>query len=139
MVFIMLCCLLSTLVTLVLIWFTTQRRIVRHWSMEGPRQIGDNVQRRNRVVLFVVFGALAVLAFFEAVLADLGYAIQDLQGDVFLETVPGWAIVHLGQGSISWALYLAVFLGVVAGLLFGTFKSFTPFVELKNLRLLDVL
>jgi hypothetical protein len=138
MMFIVVCFLACVAVSTALAFVFTRRRLGSDLRRAGPKPIADAMERRNRTLLLVLVGVLAVLAFFEALVPGLAYAIQDLQ-DTVGTGLPAWALVAVGGGSISWILYLAVVAGVLAGLLAGTKQALAAHPELGGVRYLDVI
>ena len=138
MLFIVVCFLACAAVSTGLAFFFTRRRLSSDLRRAGPKPIADAMERRNRTLMLVLLGVLAVLAFFEALVPGLAYTIQDLQDNVGTG-LPGWALVQVGNGSISWMLYLAVLCGVLAGLVGGTRQAMASYPELSAVGYLDVI
>jgi len=126
---------LTTAVAFVL----TRRRLNGEWRREGPKPIADALERRNRTFAIVSACFLAVLAIFEVIVPSIAFGMQDLQADALGETLPLWAVVRVGDGSISWLFYLAILLGIVAGLTFGTLRSLREHDHLGGVGVLDVM
>jgi MFS superfamily sulfate permease-like transporter len=138
MMFIVVCFLAFFAVSTALAFVFTRRRLNSDLRRAGPKPIADALERRNRTLLLILVGMLAVLAFFEALVPGLAYAIQDLQDNVGTG-LPAWALFEVGNGSISWMLYLAVAAGVLAGLVAGTKQALNNFPELGGVGYLDVI
>jgi len=138
MLFIFVCFLAVAAVSAALAFFFTRRRLRSDLRRAGPKPIADTLERRNRVLLLVLVGILAVLALFEALVPAIAYAMQDFQENLG-PSLPAWVLWEIGSGSISWMLYLAVLLGVLSGLTFGTLQALRNYPELGGVRALDVI
>lgn len=137
MLFIFVCFLACASLSAFFALIFTRRRLNSDWRRAGPRPIASALRRRNRTLLIVLAGLLAVVALFEAIVPAIAYALQDLQENMS-RSFPTWALVGVGNGSISWLLYLAVLSGVFAGLVFGTLRALRAFAELNGVRALNV-
>jgi hypothetical protein len=137
MLFMIVCFLAFAAVSAAAAFALTRRRLSTEWRRAGPKPIADALERRNRSLLLVLAGILAVIAFFEALVPGIAYALQDLQ-DSLGRDVPSWAIVQVANGTISWALYLSALVGVLTGLLLGTLRALRIFPELGSVRALDL-
>ena len=110
----------------------TQSQIVSSYKTSGPRAISEWITWRNRKGLIVAFILLVVVAFLEALIPEFAYSIQDAQ--VLLNArLPEWGIIFLRGGSISWALYLAVFLGFALGQAGGTLLGCRRYARTQGL------
>ena len=133
MLFIIVCLSAFLAVTFAVAFWLTRRRVAGDWRRAGPGHVADGLARRNRAVLLVTFGVLSVVGLFEALVPDLAYGIQNLQEDVFGQSLPSWALVELGNGSISWLLYLAIWLGVATGLWAGSLQGLRGYREYDSI------
>jgi hypothetical protein len=139
MLFILVTFLAFAAVSGMLAFFVTRMRLSSEWRRAGPKPIADALERRNRALLLVLGIILVVVAFFEAIVPTIAYAVQDIQADTIGESLPAWALLEVGNGSISWLLYLAVLAGITAGITFGTLRALRIFPELGAVGALDVI
>jgi len=139
MLFHLVCFLAFSAVTAAAAFLLTRGKLHRAWNRAGPKPIADALEKRNRILLLVVASILAVLAFFEAAVPRLAYEVQDLQSNALEESLPGWVLFSVGNGSISWMLYLAMLGGIVAGLLGGTIGALRTDPDLRRVGVLDVI
>lgn len=123
MIFILVFSLALAAITFALVYWGTSRRVSGEWRRASPAHVANGLARRNRVVLLVMAGLLFVIALFEVLVPGLGYGIQSLQEDVFGQSLPDFALLEAGYGSISWLLYVAIWAGVAIGLLTGSLQG----------------
>ncbi len=105
----------------------------------GPARVGASLRGRNRVITGAFLVVLVVVAVLEALIPDVSAAVEDLQyrvGD--LVTSSPVMIYETGNGTISWGLYLAVLVGVFAGLAVGTVAAVRRYPVLRGLGLGDL-
>lgn len=138
MYFVVLAFLICFVLSLVGYLMHTQSQIPSTYKTSGPRAISEWVEKRNRMGLIILFVVLVLVAFLEALLPEFAYRIQDTQA-VFRAGLPEWGIVFLRGGSISWAMYLAVFLGFAAGQASGTLLGCRRYARTQGFGVGEVL
>lgn len=119
MTFLLLCLVVSFLLALLLGYLFTGRRL-KSYALAGPDTVAGMLASRNRVVLYVLLAILAIFALFEALVYDLSLGIQDLPYRLLGVQLPAWSVIVVGNGTVSWGLYLSIVLGVLVGLPLGT-------------------
>jgi hypothetical protein len=115
----------------------TRMRLNSDLRRAGPKPTADALERRNRVLLLIFFGTVVVVAFFEAIVPNLSDAILNFQERS--QNLPGWALLQVGSGRISWLLYVAMFMGIVVGLTLGTLWAIRKDPGLNGVRAVDVI
>lgn len=91
------------------------------WEPRGAHHVKAQTSRRNVLVLVVVGVMLALVAVMESLITDVSDWVQDAQygvGDVIGADL--LLVAATPNGSVSWGLYLALFVGAALGLLVGT-------------------
>ncbi len=129
------------LVLFLLVWMglayvLTSSAMTGRLGQAGPAAVGRSLQSRNRLILGVTLVILALMALMEALLPAASEAIQNLQYGVADATGSDLSLFYsTSNGSLSWGLYLAIFLGTLGGLIAGTLMAIRRFPILRGLTL----
>ena len=131
---------LFLLVWMGLAYVLTSSAMRRRLGKAGPAAVGRSLQSRNRLILGVTLVVLALLAIMEALLPAASNAVQNLQFAVGDATGSDLVLfANTGGGSLSWGLYLAIFVGTLLGILFGTLMAIRRFPVLRGLTIGDLI
>jgi len=92
---------------------------------EGPGRISEHLRKRSRVIVGTVVAVLVCVALLEVLIPDVHYSIVEAQYQVglLLNSGPIGVIDLSSGGGISWALYLAILVGTMGGVVVGTWTG----------------
>jgi len=118
--------LLSFFVLFVAVSGLLSRKDVRGtYLREGPGRISEHLRKRSRVIVGAILAVLAGVALLEVLIPDVHYTIVEAQYQVglLLNSGPAGVIDLSSGGGISWALYLAILVGTMGGVIVGTWLA----------------
>ncbi len=94
---------------------------MKGWEARGARHVEAQTSGRNLLILGVLLALLALVAVMESLILDVSDAMQDAQYAIGDKIGAGLLFVaQTPNGSVSWGLFLVLFLGASLGLMVGT-------------------
>lgn len=110
------------------------------WSRDQPSVVGDRLRLGNRILAAIVLGIVVVIALLEMYVPTVGYWVVESQyvvGDRLVQELTFHQPV--GSGTLSWGLYLAVFLGILLGAMAGDWAAMRSYPVLRGLSFRSLL
>lgn len=109
-------------VFLIAVGLLSRKEVRGSFLLEGPGRISEHLRSRSRVIVSAIAALLVCITLLEVLVPDVHFAIVEAQYQVgLLVNSDPIGVIDLGSGGgISWALYLAILVGTMGGVVCGT-------------------
>lgn len=111
------------LLTAVAFYWLISTRISSSWSRASASHVADSSRRLVRSTAIVAALILVIVALLELVSDTVFLALEDFQYSLTDSAGGSPATQTVGTRGISWALYLAIFVGILLGAIAGVFAA----------------